>query len=88
MALQLLRTVLLGGLVASALAAGDVLKLPAPPREGMPLVEALRLRRSCRAFGPAGPTLAQASALLWAGQGINRPEGRRTVASAGATYPL
>jgi len=32
--------------------------------------------------------LAQASALLWAAQGANRPDGRRTVASAGATYPL
>lgn len=88
MALQLLPVLLAGGLLATGLAAGDTLKLPAPPREGMALAEALQLRRSSRAFGPSGPSLAQAAALLWAGQGANRPDGRRTVASAGGTFPL
>ena len=88
MALQLLRIAFHVGLLATALAAGDALKLPPPPKEGMALAEALKLRRSSRAFGPTGPSLAEAGALLWAGQGVNRPDGRRTVASAGATFPL
>jgi SagB-type dehydrogenase family enzyme len=88
MALQLPSLLLSAFLLTSLLAGGDALKLPAPPSEGMSLAEALKLRRSCRAFGPSGPSLAQAAALLWAGQGTNRADGRRTVASAGGTFPL
>ena len=88
MSLQFLRITFHLCVLASVLAAGDALKLPPPPKEGMSLAETLKLRRSSRAFGPAGPSLAQAAALLWAGQGSNRPDGRRTVASAGATFPL
>jgi SagB-type dehydrogenase family enzyme len=33
-------------------------------------------------------TLAHVSQLLWAAQGVTRPEGWRTAPSAGATFPL
>lgn len=88
MALQLLPLACSSLLLVLALGGGDVLKLPEPPRGGVSLAEAFQARRSSRAFDPSGPTLAQAAALLWAGQGVNRPDGRRTVPSAGAAFPL
>ena len=62
----------------SALAAQPVV-LPAPRSEGgEPLIEALRLRRSIRAYSerPLPPQVL--SDLLWAAFGINRPSGDRT----------
>lgn len=86
-----LRSLMLVPLLSALLAAGgegDLLKLPPPPVEGASLAEALKSRRSVRVFDPEGPGLVQAAALLWAAQGVNRPDSRRTVPSAGATYPL
>jgi nitroreductase len=53
--------------------------LPAPMKEGgMPLMQALSLRRSAREFSPR-PLAAQVlSDLLWAAYGVNRPSGDRT----------
>jgi len=55
------------------------MKLP-PPRTkgGKPLIEALQLRRSIRAYAerPLPPQVL--SELLWAAFGINRPSGDRT----------
>jgi SagB-type dehydrogenase family enzyme len=49
--------------------------LPPPnKRGGMPLMEALSLRRSEREFTRAALRLEQLSDLLWAADGINRPE--------------
>lgn len=62
--------------------------LPAPPAAGaMSLEEALARRRSVREFASGALTLAEASRLAWAAQGVTEPE-RRTAPSAGATYPL
>lgn len=44
-------------------------------------------RESIRLFGSRPATLEEASALLWAACGLV-PDGRRTVPSAGALYPL
>jgi SagB-type dehydrogenase family enzyme len=52
------------------------------------LEEALLARRSVRSFSEAPITLQQLSQLLWAGQGITDPSGKRTAPSAGALYPL
>ncbi len=56
-----------------------VLELPPPRSEGgKPLIQALRLRRSIRAYAerPLPPQIL--SDLLWAAFGINRPSGDRT----------
>lgn len=56
-----------------------------PPRleGGKPLMEALSLRSSVRAFDSRQLELADLSDLMWAAFGVNRPEeGKRTAASA------
>jgi SagB-type dehydrogenase family enzyme len=67
----------------------DVEKLAAPRTTGgMPLDQALVLRRSVRDFAPTPLTWSEIGQLLWAAQGITHDEGKRTAPSAGATYPL
>ncbi|MEQ3030974.1 SagB/ThcOx family dehydrogenase [Alistipes indistinctus] len=60
------------------------MKLPAPQKTGgMPLMEALSKRATNRSLDPARSLSdQQLSNLLWAAWGINRPDGRRTAASA------
>jgi SagB-type dehydrogenase family enzyme len=63
----------------------DVIKLPPPRTEGgMPLMQALKLRQSTRGnFGPEEKlSLQTLSNLLWAADGVNRPNGHRTAPSA------
>jgi len=63
--------------------------LPVPGvRAEATLVEALRSRRSVRAFADTPLTSAELGELLWAAQGITHDEVRRTAPSAGALYPL
>ena len=63
--------------------------LPAPSQQGaVSLEEALRRRRSKRAFFGPPLTLAEVSSLLFAAQGISHARGLRTAPSAGALYPL
>lgn len=62
---------------------------PAPVKGNLSLEETLWLRRSIRSFTDQPLTWDQIGRLLWAAQGVNRPEtGGRTSPSAGATYPL
>ena len=58
--------------------------LPPPQKEiGMPLMQALNLRQSSRDFAAKPLPLQEISNLLWAADGINRPEsGKRTAPSA------
>jgi nitroreductase len=59
------------------------LPLPAPQKTGgLPLMEALARRATARAFDPRDLTLQQLADLLWAGFGVNRPDGKRTAPSA------
>jgi nitroreductase len=63
----------------------EVIKLPPPQTEGgMPLMQALKLRKSTRGdFGPDTKlSVQQISNLLWAANGVNRPGGMRTAPSA------
>ena len=62
----------------------------APPREasGVSIEQALKGRRSLRAFSAQPLTLAEVAQLLWAAQGVTDDRGRRTAPSAGALYPL
>ena len=53
--------------------------LPTPRQEtGKPLMQALQLRRSTRAYGPRPLSAQTLSDLLWAAYGVNRPSGDRT----------
>lgn len=54
----------------------------------MSLEAALAARRSTRALTGDSLDLAHVAQLLWAAQGVNRPDGHRTAPSAGARYPL
>jgi SagB-type dehydrogenase family enzyme len=63
----------------------EMIKLPAAQTNGgMPLMQALKLRKSTRGnFGPEEKLSMQTLAnLLWAADGVNRPEGHRTAPSA------
>lgn len=59
-------------------------QLPPPRTEGgKPLMQALKLRATSRAFAPDPLPLQTLADLLWAAWGINRPgEGKRTAPSA------
>jgi nitroreductase len=62
--------------LAADLAALD---LPVPRREGgKPLMDALMLRHSTRAYVPTPLPIQTLSDLLWAANGVNRPSGDRT----------
>jgi SagB-type dehydrogenase family enzyme len=64
-------------------AAATIALPPVEPRGGLPLMEALALRRSSREFAPDALPLPLLSLLLWAAFGVNRPEGGgRTAPSA------
>jgi SagB-type dehydrogenase family enzyme len=52
------------------------------------LEAAMATRRSVRELANDPLSRAELGQLLWAAQGITDEEGRRTVPSAGATYPL
>jgi nitroreductase len=61
----------------------EIVKLPAPKTEGgMPLMQALKERRSGREFSSEKLPMETLSNLLWAAWGINRPDGHRTAPSA------
>jgi SagB-type dehydrogenase family enzyme len=77
-------------LEGSAFASEDgVMALPEPRLDGeVPVERALQSRRSLRKFAPEPLSLAAASQLLWAAQGITDRQGLRTAPSAGALYPL
>jgi SagB-type dehydrogenase family enzyme len=67
----------------------EAVKLPAPATKGTVSVEeALQNRRSTRKFANRSLKLAQISQLLWAADGLNRPEGKRTAPSGRAAYPI
>lgn len=58
-------------------------QLPAPRTEGgMPLMEALKNRKSVREMSAKMLSDQQLADLLWAANGVNRPDGRRTAPSA------
>ena len=73
--------------LGSSIVLGQQLEpLQLPPSQtdiGKPLMQVLKLRQSARAFAPKPIPLQELSNLLWAADGINRPEsGKRTAPSA------
>jgi SagB-type dehydrogenase family enzyme len=69
--------------------ADAVIKLPKPRLKGtVSIEEALRRRRSTRAFKNKPLSLEDVSQLLWAAQGVTGAFNERTAPSAGGTFPL
>lgn len=76
---------LMPGITGQGSAGGEgIIELPPPVTAGgMPLMQALQLRRSCREFRPDTLPMQVLSDLLWAAQGVNRPDsGKRTAPTA------
>ena len=76
---------LLALLLAPAAFAQELKPIPLPrPRTegGKSLLEALKNRKTTRDFSPEALSPQTLSDLLWAADGINRPDGRRTAPSA------
>lgn len=88
-AIRLTSSLILAGSVLCAAAAGQSgelapLPLPKPRMEGgKPLMQALKERQTARAFSAEKIPVQTLSDLLWAANGINRPDsGKRTAPSA------
>ncbi len=78
-----------GGPAAAQQPPAAGIKLPPAPHEGaMSLEAALWARRSTRGFTHDSISLADLGQLLWAADGVNRPNSHRTAPSAMATYAL
>jgi nitroreductase len=79
-------TMLAFGLSVSLCRTEELKPIPLPPPQtegGMPLMQALKQRRTTRDLKPAELPAQVLANLLWAGFGINRPEtGHRTAPSA------
>ncbi len=69
-------------LAGGVLAAKTVALPEAAKTGGQPLMEALAARHSDRRTEGPVPTLQQLSDLLWAANGVSRPNGKRTAPSA------
>ena len=68
---------------------GSPVPLPSPATtDTISLEQAIGKRRSLRAFRPDPLPTATIGQLLWAGQGVTSPDGKRAAPSAGALYPL
>ena len=78
-----------GWVRASQARYGRPVALPPPAATGtISLEQAIGRRRSRRAFRPDPLPVATIGQLLWAGQGVTSPDGKRAAPSAGALYPL
>jgi SagB-type dehydrogenase family enzyme len=67
----------------------ETIKLPPPVKKGTVSVEeALQGRRSNRQFANRPLELVQISQMLWAADGINNPQGKRTAPAAKAAYAI
>jgi nitroreductase len=74
--------VLLLAFIAPSISA-QTIKLPPPQKNGgKPLMEALNDRQTGRIYKPDALSIETISNLLWAANGINRPDGKRTAPSA------
>lgn len=67
----------------------EVIKLQTPDTVGgKHLMRAIKLRKTDRQFDNKNLSLRDLSNILWVANGINRTNGKRTVPSAMALYPL
>lgn len=76
---KFLSVALAGAVTIAGVCGDDLVKLPEPDKQGgVPLMQALRLRKSARNFSEKPIPLNVLSNLLWAAQGVNREAGQRT----------
>jgi SagB-type dehydrogenase family enzyme len=67
----------------------DLIRLPqTEPSPGQPLERLLSQRRCERKYARRSVTLANATSLLWAAQGVSNADDLRTAPSAGALHPM
>jgi SagB-type dehydrogenase family enzyme len=67
----------------------EMIKLPPPSLKGIVSVEeALQGRRSTRRFAARPLELSQIAQMLWAADGVNHPQGKRTAPAARAAYAI
>jgi SagB-type dehydrogenase family enzyme len=67
----------------------DIIKLNPPDlNKGISVMQALKKRKTQRDISDKKLTLQQLSDLLWAADGINRPDGKRTAPAAIALYSV
>lgn len=67
----------------------DTIKLQTPDKQGgKPLMSVLKNRKSDREFTAENLSVKHLSEILWAANGKNRENGKRTVPSAMALYPI
>jgi nitroreductase len=77
------------GTTPQAIQAEDVIKLVQPDlKKGLPTMEALSKRRTDRNLSDKKLTLQQLSEVLWAADGTNRPDGKRTAPAAMKKYAV
>lgn len=75
--------VLLSSVAANSETTASDIALPAPTiTGGMPLMDALKNRKSSVKFSKEPISVQTLSNLLWAADGVNRPDGKRTAPSA------
>ena len=61
----------------------ETVALPAPAKTGgMPLMQALAERKTVRDYKPGELDAATLSEILYAANGVNRPDGKRTIPTA------
>lgn len=78
---QLFAGVVAAGMLAAGAAEAKI-ELPAPDKTGgKPLMQVIQARKSSRNLGGA-LTPRQLATLLYAANGVSRPDGRRTIATA------
>jgi nitroreductase len=74
---------------AQQIPAAEVIKLNPPDlNAGISLMQALKKRKTTREITDKKLTLQQLSDLLWAADGVNRPDGKRTAPAAVAIYSV
>ena len=79
----ILAVLLLAGMCSGAEAAlPEIALLPPDKTRGTAVMQALSERKSTRVFAPEKLTRRDLSDLLWAANGVNRPDGKRTAPSA------
>jgi nitroreductase len=76
----LVLAVLMGSVAAGA--AADFTLPPRPAKSDVDVVKALEQRRTSREFAVTPLSMEDLAAVLWAANGVNRPDGRRTAPTA------